>query len=279
MQIITENHYSEFLNLVNNTKKEIQIIVPFISFDVVESLLQKLQKNNFNITLITRFCREDFLSGASSIKALEEFAKNNVALYAIQNLHTKLYLFDDDVAILGSANLTNGGLLNNVELSVKFQEKEVINQLHEYFSALFSFAKKFPITKKQIEQENLYLENHHIETKLDVEKFHYGAKLNATELSNLKNYHFQIIDDLKRLPDTEIAKILATLPPKLRDIIRLKFNIGVNSNISYGFNKIGELLELKAKNNRAYPRQALALGLCKLRNPLRFKIFKEDYIG
>ena len=54
MQIITENHYSEFLNLVNNTKKEIQIIVPFISFDVVESLLQKLQKNNFNITLITR---------------------------------------------------------------------------------------------------------------------------------------------------------------------------------------------------------------------------------
>lgn len=44
MQIITENHYSEFLNLVNNTKKEIQIIVPFISFDVVESLLQKLQK-------------------------------------------------------------------------------------------------------------------------------------------------------------------------------------------------------------------------------------------
>ena len=71
MQIITENHYSEFLNLVNNTKKEIQIIVPFISFDVVESLLQKLQKNNFNITLITIFCRDFFLSVASSIIALE----------------------------------------------------------------------------------------------------------------------------------------------------------------------------------------------------------------
>ena len=36
-------------------------------------------------------------------------AINKENIYALQDLHTKLYLFDESVSIVGSANFTMGG--------------------------------------------------------------------------------------------------------------------------------------------------------------------------
>ena len=49
----------------------------------------------------------------------------------------KLYLIDDDIGILGSANFTESGLNSNVELSLYIEnEPELLKLLHDYFSEM-----------------------------------------------------------------------------------------------------------------------------------------------
>lgn len=86
------------------------------------------------VTLITRFYREDFVNGVSRIEALEMLNDAGANIYAMQDLHSKLYLFDMETALLGSANFTSGGFKLNHELSLYVEnENEVNPQLLAYF--------------------------------------------------------------------------------------------------------------------------------------------------
>lgn len=67
-----------------------------------------------------------------------------------RRLHTKLYLLGNGVAIVGSANLTVGGLYGNVELNVLIKNGgELYGQLMRYFEELWLNAK--PLTEDYVE--------------------------------------------------------------------------------------------------------------------------------
>lgn len=65
------------------------------------------------------------------------------------NLHTKLYLLGSGVAIVGSANLTVGGLYGNVELNILIRDGGLYSQLMRYFEELWLNAK--PLTEDYVE--------------------------------------------------------------------------------------------------------------------------------
>lgn len=69
------------------------------------------------------------LVGLNSATNPSELAKvlaaNCHVQYFTDGLHAKVFLFDDDVAMIGSANLTDGGLINNREATV------VLDQPHD----------------------------------------------------------------------------------------------------------------------------------------------------
>jgi phosphatidylserine/phosphatidylglycerophosphate/cardiolipin synthase-like enzyme len=52
-------------------------------------------------------------------------------------MHPKLYLFDDDVAVIGSHNLTGQGLTYNFNLSVLTDDKAMIADLLAYYEKCF----------------------------------------------------------------------------------------------------------------------------------------------
>lgn len=51
--------------------------------------------------------------------------------------HAKLWLFDDDVTLLGSHNLSGRSLTVNNEVSVLVKSKEVTGEFRRYFNALW----------------------------------------------------------------------------------------------------------------------------------------------
>ncbi len=83
-------------NLLKNTSQELIIISSFISFKTSNHLATWLEEsnNNVNCTIIARFNREEFIQGANSIEGLEQLYSVRVKFYALQHLHTKLYIFD-----------------------------------------------------------------------------------------------------------------------------------------------------------------------------------------
>jgi len=143
IELLTDNHFDKILDLFDGTKREIKIISPFLTISMAEQLCAAVKSNKISCRFITRFYLEDIIAKANNLDALELLMNSGVEVYIVKKLHTKLYLFDDDSAILGSANFTNGGFKSNIELSLLFnEEKDLMKELQAYFDDMVEKLKK-----------------------------------------------------------------------------------------------------------------------------------------
>lgn len=134
IEVLTDNHYQAIATLFSTAKKSIRIISPFLSDSMAALLCDTVAQKGLSCIFVTRFYINDIFHRANSVDALEKMMQAGIAVYAVKGLHTKLYLFDDDAAVLGSANFTSGGLKTNIELSLLFsQEPTVLSSLHKYW--------------------------------------------------------------------------------------------------------------------------------------------------
>lgn len=138
IELLTIEHMSSFKNTLKSATQSIKIISPFIGLNTSKIIAEFMKDNpNCECSIITRFYTQDFLEGVSSLDALKILKESNVKLYALKNLHSKLYLIDDNYGIVGSANFTMGGFKSNHELSLAIEdEDELLNNLNNYFEEL-----------------------------------------------------------------------------------------------------------------------------------------------
>jgi HKD family nuclease len=158
-ELITSNTKGDILKLLENVKESFYLICPFIGINTSRMLADIMERKKIKATIITRFSRNDFYAGASSIQGLNILKNAGCELKAVKKLHTKLYIFDNDAIILGSSNFTDGGLISNVELNILIkEEKEIINHALSYFNEINdSIEEEYFITDKRIKEEIKFL--------------------------------------------------------------------------------------------------------------------------
>lgn len=98
--------------------KNIVIISPFINFSKFFDYY-----NGERIKIATNFTKEIFERGSSDIEFFVRATENNAEIRHIENLHSKIYVFDDCI-IIGSSNFTYGGLKKNVETNVLISKED-----------------------------------------------------------------------------------------------------------------------------------------------------------
>jgi HKD family nuclease len=161
IELLDQNHRDAIIDAFEKAQQRIRIISPFVQETMTRYLADAAAKG-ISSQLITRFYREDFIKSVSSLTALKNLQTAGADIYALKDLHAKLYLFDDNVAIIGSANFTSGGFGNNVELSLYIEDEyELIERLSKYFDQLISTiqtAGDFRITDAKIEEESLIVQ-------------------------------------------------------------------------------------------------------------------------
>lgn len=135
VSLISSDLWNQFQDLLTCTEGEINIISPFIGKKTASLLANWLKTHPaVECNIITRFYREEFVEGVSSIHGLEELLHANAKIYALINLHSKVYLFDSHSTIIGSANFTQGGFVSNHEIAVLMEdEPEITEKAQEYF--------------------------------------------------------------------------------------------------------------------------------------------------
>lgn len=156
IRILEKDLGQVFCDLIRSSESSIRIISPYIGKELVD-LLCKTKRKQIECTLVTRFYREEFIAKASDLNALRVALDHSCDIYALQKLHTKLYLIDRKYALLGSANLTTGGFFLNHELTVLFEnENQVIDVLQNYFSEMLNKIKEsgdYKLSYEKIENE------------------------------------------------------------------------------------------------------------------------------
>lgn len=137
LELITNNHLDKIISVLNSTKSEIKIISPFIKVEMTRYLCEIVKKKNIKCTVITKFYYDNLIKGVSDFEALEMMVDCGIKVYILKELHTKLYLFDDNCGMMGSANFTQGGFQFNHELSLYIEDdEETLDSMHQYFDTM-----------------------------------------------------------------------------------------------------------------------------------------------
>lgn len=121
--------------LSKDCKKEILILTPFLS----NGILRMIDINeSIKIRIIVNASKGNLLASSTDLDEIKTyFQKKNFEFRHNQRLHSKLYIFDENTAIIGSANLTNGGLENNIEIGSLTKQDEILKKFVNYFEELW----------------------------------------------------------------------------------------------------------------------------------------------
>lgn len=160
IEIIEKNFGNTFFDLLHETRNELLIISPFISYETANRVANWLEEVEEDISckVITRFNREEFIQGANSIRGLLRLHQTGARIFALQHLHTKLYLFDSHSVLLGSANFTLSGFFKNHELGLFMKNEPVFaGQCLDYFQNMLSQIQhngEWELTIERLEKES-----------------------------------------------------------------------------------------------------------------------------
>lgn len=127
-----DNHFE---SLVNEAQSSLVISSPYIGKGPCKRIADIKSSsetiNRLSILLLTDLSRDNLLSGATDISAICDMADrfSRIEIRFLPSIHAKVYVADDDVAVVSSANMTDSGLMRNFEYGVKITDTNLVTTI------------------------------------------------------------------------------------------------------------------------------------------------------
>ena len=150
MKIIRSPWRNELIELVENTKKSIKIISPFIKADIINEILIKKQKQT-KIELITSFKFSNFCLTQCDFSVFRHINEVGGKAKINPQLNANVYIFDDKKAIISSGNLTQKGLLDNYEYGILLEDKTLVSEVVSDYNDLSKHENTRVLKKNEID--------------------------------------------------------------------------------------------------------------------------------
>jgi len=149
----SETVAGEISRELSQAQKEVLICSPWITHlvDELSNFKKKEGDKRIKLKIITRLVKEDIKRG---ITDLEKFRvlKNDFGaeIRYNNNLHAKMIIIDNLVAIISSANLTKKGMNVNYEAGVSLKNKEMVERSSQFFNDVWKESEL--LTEQAIEE-------------------------------------------------------------------------------------------------------------------------------
>ena len=236
-----------FLELIRQSKRKIYLSSPFIKRQTAETIIKNINGNPV-VKYIHSFKLANFHRGVSDLEALNIFNENNIKQKNIHNIHAKIFIFDNK-AVITSANLTFGGLRNNIEYGILVQG-EIVKQVENDYLLFFN-SNEYPFIDAEIIKKA-----EDILQSVPKEKIKKEPKLSDKKLF-VEILNDEIIDERF---DGGTDAILSNLSSWKKDVFEQLLNIDkdvFNLNDVYKFKSILHVLHPENKNIEPKIRQQL----------------------
>jgi HKD family nuclease len=119
---------NEFRTIFSKAKREIIFSSPYINDAGISILLNSVNPSNKSINILTNLSARNIVDNVTQplalIKIYNAFGQTTVS--SLEKLHAKVYIVDEKIAVITSANLTYGGLKSNFEYGVLLNDKKSI---------------------------------------------------------------------------------------------------------------------------------------------------------
>lgn len=129
----------DLASTIRKAQQSVLLAVPFLKYDVAIWLWQQVPAG-VQLTVLTRIRTDAIASAALDITALLHLAEASAEnrIFALPNLHAKVFVADGQAAIVTSGNLTESGLDTNIEYGVLLRESRLVATVREHMK---SFAR------------------------------------------------------------------------------------------------------------------------------------------
>lgn len=125
----------KFRNFINSLESNCVICSPYITAGPVRQLVEVVEgkhlQNAINIKIVTDISAGNLVLGSTDIEALIFMTQriHNVEVIYLPRIHAKIYISGESLAIISSANFTDGGSFRNLEYGVQINEPTLIRQV------------------------------------------------------------------------------------------------------------------------------------------------------
>lgn len=125
----------KFSNFINSLESNCVICSPYITAGPVRQLVDVLERKHLqsaiNIKILTDMSAGNLVLGSTDIEALIFMTQRiyNVEVVYLPRIHAKIYISGESLAIISSANFTDGGSFRNLEYGVQISEPTLIRQV------------------------------------------------------------------------------------------------------------------------------------------------------
>ena len=127
LEVVTTPTFERLAEYAQKCSKRMLVGSPYVNNAMVD--LTRLLPSGVSRTLVTRTDIRDFAVGSSNLDTLCALAKDGMTIRSLNNLHAKIYIFDNRIALVTSANATNAGMWRNLECGLSTDDRQVVSQL------------------------------------------------------------------------------------------------------------------------------------------------------
>lgn len=133
------------VELIESARHELVVATPYITADGLATVAQNARRGvlaHGRVDIITDLSPSHVCDGSLDTDALTEFriAHQCSTLWHVPALHAKVYIADEDRAIVTSGNLTASAFYRNTEYGIEIREREVVQRIKSDFSDIRSMG-------------------------------------------------------------------------------------------------------------------------------------------
>ena len=162
MKLLKSPFEAEFRNIFSEAKRDIVFSSPYINEAGVSIMLKSVNNAlNKNIHVLTNLSARNIVDNVTQpsaiLKMFDSFKQTTVT--SLARLHAKIYIIDEQLAVITSANLTYGGIKSNFEYGVLIDDNKIIRTVKQDLLGYAAIGHDFDIDfLRRINQESQKIE-------------------------------------------------------------------------------------------------------------------------
>jgi cardiolipin synthase len=130
------NFLNKFIEMVNNSKRIINIFTPYLAPPVIihDAFLHAIERG-VEINIIVSGKKDKFLAFEATKLYADKYTSLGVNVLIPDNyfMHTKAYMFDEELSIIGTTNLDYRALYHHYESNIIIDSFEFNEKMTKYF--------------------------------------------------------------------------------------------------------------------------------------------------
>lgn len=146
----------DFVSLVRTAEESFLISSPYIGREacriVADQGVASQSAKRPKLTVVTDLSGRNLLSGSADASAIHELVINfpGSEVVFLPSVHAKVYIADDQAAIITSGNMTGAGLSRNYEYGMRVNDHMLVREIRADIGAYAAFGTKIERSKLKL---------------------------------------------------------------------------------------------------------------------------------